>query len=146
MDQILPYLPHVNASLNALATVLLSAGFIQIRRRNESAHKALMLSGFAVSVVFLGCYLVYHANTAVVKRFPDYPPVMIRYAYLVILITHILLAAVVPVLALTTIYFGWRDQRVRHVRIARWTLPIWLYVSVTGVLVYLMLYQLFPPG
>ncbi len=145
MDQIVPHLPHVNASLNALATVLLIGGFVMIKRRHERAHKALMLGSFVVSVVFLACYLVYHANTAVVKRFPDYPPDIVRYAYYVILISHILLAAAVPLLAVSAIYFGWRDQRVWHVRVARWAFPIWLYVSVTGVLVYLMLYQLFPP-
>jgi len=145
VDQLIPYLPHLNASLNALATVLLVAGYVQIKRRHETMHRGLMLASFAVSVFFLGCYLLYHANTTMVKRFPEYPPDFVRYAYFLILISHILLAAAVPVLALATIYFALRDQRTRHVRIARWTLPIWLYVSVTGVLVYLMLYQWFPP-
>jgi uncharacterized membrane protein YozB (DUF420 family) len=145
VDELVPYLPHVNASLNAVATVLLIVGYAMIKTRRETAHKGFMLGSFAVSVVFLACYLVYHANTTVVKRFPDYPPDAIRYLYYGILISHILLAAAVPFLALATIYLGWRDQRARHVRVARWTFPIWLYVSVTGVLVYLMLYQVYPP-
>ena len=145
MNELIPYLPHINASLNALATLLLVAGYIQIRRRHESAHRGLMLASFAVSIVFLGCYLVYHANTSAVKRFPDYPPDFVRYTYFLILISHIVLAAAVPFLALATIYFALRDQRSRHIRVARWTFPIWLYVSITGVLVYLMLYQWFPP-
>jgi putative membrane protein len=145
MEQIIPYLPHVNASLNALATVLLIAGFVAIKGRRESAHRALMASCFAVSVVFLACYLVYHANTTLVKRFPEYPPDFVRLAYYFILISHIILAAVVPFMAIATIYLAWRNQLARHVRIARWTFPIWLYVSVTGVLIYLMLYQMFPP-
>lgn len=145
MEQITPYLPHVNASLNALATVLLIAGYVAIKGRRESAHRALMVGSFVVSVVFLACYLVYHANTTIVKKFPEYPPDLVRVVYYFILFTHIVLAAAVPFLAVATIYLAWRDQRARHVRIARWTFPIWLYVSVTGVLVYLMLYQLYPP-
>lgn len=140
-------LPHVNASLNALATVLLVTGYVLIKRGREAAHKWTMLSCFAVSVFFLGCYLYYHI---VVKqgestRFPDYPPDAVRYVYLTILFSHIILAALVPILALVTIFFGFRDQRIWHRRFARWTFPIWLYVSITGVLVYLLLYQVYPP-
>ena len=145
VDQIILYLPHVNASLNALAMLLLIAGFVAIKRRRESGHRALMLGSFTVSVVFLACYLVYHFNTTVVKRFPDYPPDVVRMSYYLILVSHILLAAAVPFMAVATIYFAWRGQLARHVRIARWTFPIWLYVSITGVLVYLMLYQIYPP-
>jgi putative membrane protein len=145
VDQVIPYLPHVNASLNALAMLLLIAGFVAIKGRRESAHRALMLGSFAVSVVFLACYLVYHVNTTIVKRFPDYPPDLVRVTYYLVLVSHILLAAAVPFMALGTIYFAWRGQLARHVRIARWTFPVWLYVSVTGVMVYLMLYQMYPP-
>lgn len=139
--------PHVNASLNGLATVLLLVGYMLIKQGREDAHRRTMVACFLVSVLFLGCYVYYHA---VVKggestRFPGYPPVAIRYGYYGMLLSHIILAAAVPVLAVRTIYLGYRGERLRHQRIARWTFPIWLYVSITGVLVYLMLYQFYPP-
>ena len=140
-------LPAVNASLNALATVLLVVGYVLIKQRRETAHKRTMLAAFAVSVLFLASYLTYHyhihyLHTQTVTKFRGPPPV--SYVYYVILITHIILAAAVPVLAGLTIWWGYTDQRVRHVRLARWTFPIWLYVSITGVIIYLMLYQLYP--
>jgi uncharacterized membrane protein YozB (DUF420 family) len=139
-------LPHVNASLNALATVLLIAGYVLIKRRREAAHKWLMLACFGVSIVFLTCYLTYHFNIpGGSKRFPSYPPAVVRYAYRAILLTHIVLAAAVPFLAVATIWLGLADRRQAHRRLAWWTFPIWLYVSITGVVVYLMLYQLYPP-
>ncbi|TWT39699.1 DUF420 domain-containing protein [Blastopirellula retiformator] len=139
-------LPHVNASLNGLATLLLVLGFVQIKRHQEVAHKWTMLACFGVSVIFLGCYLTYHALLeGHGKTFPDYPPVGVRYFYYGMLLTHIVLAAAVPFLAVATIYYGLRDNRPRHRKLAKVTFPIWLYVSVTGVLVYLMLYQFFPP-
>lgn len=138
------FLPHVNAALNLLATVLLVGGQVLIKRRQEAAHKWTMLACFGVSVLFLGSYLTYH-YFAGSKRFPDYPPVGIRYAYYAMLLTHVVLAAAVPFLAVATIYYGLADKRVRHRALARWTYPIWLYVSITGVLVYLLLYQVFPP-
>jgi uncharacterized membrane protein YozB (DUF420 family) len=139
--------PHINASLNAIATILLAVGYALIKGHREHAHKWTMLSCFAVSVAFLCCYLYYHI---VIKhgestRFPSYPPAAIRIGYLAILLSHVVLAAAVPFLAGITIYFGLRDQRQKHLRLARWTFPIWLYVSVTGVLVYWMLYHLYPP-
>jgi uncharacterized membrane protein YozB (DUF420 family) len=146
MDRLIPVLPHVNALLNTLATILLACGYLLIRRRREVAHRRVMLAGFLVSIVFLGCYLLYHANTRAVNRFPDYPADAIRYGYYGILITHIVLAAVVPVLAVATIYLGLSGRRQSHRRLARWTFPIWLYVSVTGVLVYAMLYHWYPPA
>jgi uncharacterized membrane protein YozB (DUF420 family) len=138
------FLPHLNASLNALATALLVWGYVLIRRRREDAHRRVMLCCFAVSVLFLTSYLVYHSQAGSV-RFPDYPPALLRTFYRAILVSHILLAAVVPVLAMVTIYLGLSGRRHAHRRLARWTFPIWLYVSVTGVLVYLLLYQIFPP-
>lgn len=137
-------LPHVNAFLNALAAVLLVVGVGLIKRGHETAHKRVMLGCFGVSVIFLISYLIYHAQAGS-KRFPDYPPPAIRMLYLSILLTHTILAASVPFLALLTIYHGLRDHRRQHRKIARWTFPIWLYVSVTGVIVYLMLYQIYPP-
>jgi putative membrane protein len=145
-------LPHVNASLNALATVLLIAGYWLIKRRRERAHKWTMLACFGVSVAFLTSYLIYHIGVrgGESTKFPSYPPAAIRYSYYFILITHIVLAATVPFLALVTIWTGLvceheTNLRPRHRRWAWWTFPIWLYVSVTGVIVYLMIYQLYPP-
>ncbi len=133
-------LPAINASLNALATVLLIVGYVLIKQRRETAHKWTMLTAFAVSVLFLACYLVYHAQAGS-KSFSGPPPV--SYVYYSILITHVVLAATVPMLAGLTIWWGYTDQRIRHVRLARWTFPIWLYVSITGVIIYVMLYQLY---
>lgn len=139
-------LPHVNVSLNFAAGVLLIVGWTLIRRGRVQAHKWTMLSCFGVSVAFLVCYVIYHWQVGGGKRFPTgegAPPAAIRYAYLAMLASHIVLAAAVPFLAVITIYLGLRDRRAAHRRWARWTFPIWLYVSVTGVLVYLALYQIY---
>lgn len=147
MNDVVPLLPHVNASLNALATVLLVAGYVLIKRRQERAHITTMLACFGVSVLFLACYLTYHFNIpGGSKKFPSYPPQLVRYTYYAILLTHVVLAAAVPFLAVATIWLGLADSRRWHVRLARWTFPIWLYVSVTGVLVYALLYHLYPPA
>mgnify|MGYP002528543263 CR=1 FL=1 len=147
MNLAIDVLPHVNAVLNALATVLLVTGFVLIKRGNITAHKWTMLSCFGVSVVFLVCYISYHQMWHAVtgergKPF-EYTGLAVRYCYYAILISHVALAVTVPFLASFTIYYGLRDQRRRHRAIARWTFPIWLYVSVTGVVVYLMLYHFF---
>jgi len=134
-------LPAVNAFLNATSAVLLSVGFVQIRRRNVAAHRACMLSAFAVSALFLVSYVVYHAQAGSV---PFRGQGLVRPVYFTLLLSHIVLAAVIVPLALTTIFRAWTARFDRHRRIARWTLPLWLYVSVTGVLVYVMLYHLFP--
>ena len=146
MSNVISALPHVNAALNALATVLLVAGYVQIKRRQEAAHKWTMLACFGVSTVFLASYLTYHFNIpGGSKRFPTYPPDAVRYAYYAILVSHVLLAAAVPFLAVTTIWLGLADYRRWHRKLAWWSFPIWLYVSITGVVVYFMLYQLYPP-
>jgi uncharacterized membrane protein YozB (DUF420 family) len=139
------YLPHVDAGLNLVAATLLVIGFVLIKRGHITWHRRVMLTCFGVSVLFLICYLVHHAQAGS-KPFPraGYPPA-IRGIYLAILASHTILAAIVPWLAVATIYLGLRDRRAAHRRLARWTFPIWLYVSVTGIVVYLMLYQLFPP-
>ena len=143
MHDFIHQLPHVNAALNSLAALLLVIGFVLIKRGRVNAHRNIMLAAFATSVVFLACYLSYH-YFAGSKRFPTHYGQAIRYTYLGILLTHVALAAAVPFLAVWTIYLGLTDQRQRHNRWARWTFPIWLYVSITGVIVYLMLYQLYP--
>jgi len=132
-------LPVVNATLNATAAILLVWGYILIRRRSIAAHRRVMLAAFATSSVFLCCYLIYHYNVGSV-RFPRTG--MVRTVYLSILATHTALAATVPPLAIITLSRGLRERFDRHRRIARWALPVWLYVSVTGVVVYLMLYQM----
>lgn len=135
-------LPAVNASLNALATVFLVLGYIFIRRGDQQAHKRCMLAALATSVVFLATYVVYHYYAG--SR-PFTGQGWIRVVYFIVLCTHVPLAAIIVPLALITVVRGLRNDFARHVRIAKWTFPLWLYVSVTGVVVYLMLYQL-PTG
>ncbi len=129
-------LPLVNASLNGLTTLLLVAGYALIRKRRIAAHKRAMLAAFASSSAFLVSYVIYHWF----KSGPKHYAGAFRGLYLAILASHVLLAAVILPLALVTLYRGWSDQRRQHRRIARWTLPLWLYVSVTGVVIYAMLY------
>ena len=131
-------LPAINASLNALSGVLLLIGYVLIRARRIAAHRAVMITAFATSSLFLICYLVYHAQVGSVP-FPRHG--VVRPLYFTILITHVLLAATVPPLALVTMMRGLKGRYPQHRRIARWTFPIWMYVSVTGVLVYVLLYQ-----
>ena len=132
-------LPLVNASLNATSAILLTTGYFLIRRGDVKRHKAMMIAACVVSTLFLTSYVIYHANAGS-KPFGGQGP--IRIVYFTILLTHVVLAAAIVPLALVTLVRGLRARFDAHVRIARWTLPIWLYVSVTGVLVYLMLYQL----
>ncbi len=131
-------LPGVNATLNATAAVLLLTGYTLIRRQRIQAHRRVMLTAFGVSITFLICYLVYHFQVGSVAYQKTGP---IRMVYFSILITHTILAATVPVLAIITLRRALHGDFQRHRKIARWTLPIWLYVSVTGVIVYLMLYR-----
>jgi uncharacterized membrane protein YozB (DUF420 family) len=132
-------LPGVNAALNASAAVLLGTGWLLVRRRRIAAHRRAMLGAFACSALFLVSYLVYHARVGSV-RFPGTGTA--RTVYLAILASHTVLAAAVPVLALVTLSRALAARFDRHRRIARWTLPIWLYVSATGVVVYWMLYRM----
>ncbi len=155
-------LVHVNASLNSVATVLLLMGLYLIKRGRVEAHKRAMLTAFAVSIAFLACYLWYHFVLVGSVKFTHPGPV--RYVYYAILLSHVVLAITVPFLATWQIYLGFRalgccsptgdsveDRAVaaayrdKHCRWARVTFPIWLYVSVTGVVVYVMLYHLWPP-
>jgi uncharacterized membrane protein YozB (DUF420 family) len=133
-------LPAVNATLNAIACVLLLCGYAMIRRGRVAAHKRFMLSAFATSALFLISYVVYHANVGS-RPFPGQGP--IRTVYFAILITHVILAAAILPLALVTLTHALRARFDRHMKIARWTLPIWVYVSITGVVVYWMLYRLY---
>jgi uncharacterized membrane protein YozB (DUF420 family) len=132
-------LPALNASLNALATVLLVTGWVLIRQKRRDAHRACMLAALAASAAFLTSYLVYHFNVGSV---PFTRPGWIRGVYLTILFTHIVLAIAIVPLVLVTVSRALGRRFDRHRRIARWTLPLWLYVSVTGVVIYVMLYRI----
>jgi uncharacterized membrane protein YozB (DUF420 family) len=132
-------LPSVDAILNATAAVLLIWGYALIRRKQVSTHRKVMLAAFGVSTAFLVCYLVYHYQVGTVRY---QHTGALRTIYLSILATHTLLAAAVPPLAIVTLNRALASRFDKHRRIARWTLPIWLYVSITGVVVYLMLYRL----
>ena len=135
-----PVLPTVNAALNAASAVLLTWGYTLIRRKKVQTHRKVMISAFTTSCLFLICYLIYHAQVGSVPFGHEGQP--IRTVYLTILATHTVLAAAVPVLAVITLRRALRRKFDRHRAIARWTLPIWLYVNVTGVVVYVMLYHL----
>lgn len=140
-------LPAVNAALNGLSTVLLTAGWICIKRGNRHAHIGCMLGALVTSAIFLGCYLFYHfqmqklygkAHTSFVN------PAWFRPIYLTILVTHLIGAIAILPLIVVTVTRAFRERFELHKKIARWTLPIWLYVSVTGVVIYFLLYQIFP--
>ena len=131
-------LPTLNATLNTISTVLLTIGFLMIRRRKIVAHRNCMIAAFVVSGLFLTSYLIYHYHAG---STPFEGSGWIRFVYFTVLIPHIILAASILPLALITLYFALRKRFTKHRRIARWTLPIWLYVSVTGIIVYWMLYH-----
>lgn len=133
-------LPALNATLNATSTVLLLTGYVLIRRRHIAQHRACMLAALATSTLFLVSYVIYHANAGS-RPFAGTGP--IRVVYFAILLTHVVLAATILPLSVVTVARALGGRFDRHVRIARWTLPLWLYVSVTGVVIYLMLYQLY---
>ncbi|MFQ5839388.1 MAG: DUF420 domain-containing protein [Candidatus Methylomirabilales bacterium] len=135
-------LPAVNAFLNGTSAVLLTIGYLLIRRKEVTAHKICMVTAFGVSCLFLVSYLIHHYQ---VGSIPFSGQGWVRPVYFTLLVSHIMLAALIVPLALTTVYRALNEQFDKHVKIARWTLPIWLYVSVTGVIVYVMLYQLYPP-
>jgi uncharacterized membrane protein YozB (DUF420 family) len=132
-------LPAVNAALNSLSAILLVGGYLFIRSRNIKAHKACMLSAFGSSILFLASYLIYHYQVGSV---PFKGQGGIRLVYFTILLTHTILATTVVPLALVTLFRAFKERFDAHRRIARWTFPIWLYVSVTGVIVYWMLYRM----
>lgn len=133
-------LPALNASLNSLSTVFLVAGYTLIRRGERRLHQVCMTGALITSAAFLISYVIYHANVGS-RPFPGQGA--IRLVYFGILITHVILAATILPLALVTTMRALRAQYGAHVRIARWTLPLWLYVSVTGVVIYLMLYRMY---
>ena len=141
MADFISYLPHVNACLNGTSAVLLFTGYRFIRSRNVVAHRACQVAALIVSVLFLASYLTYHYNHGS-TRFQGAG--IVRPIYFTILTTHTILAIVIVPLVILTFYRALRNDFARHRRIARITLPLWLYVSITGVIVYLMLYQIYP--
>ena len=132
-------LPALNACLNSISAILLAAGYFFIRRRQIERHRLAMTAAFVTSCLFLVSYLVYHYNVGSV---PFTKQGWVRPVYFTILITHVVLAATIVPLALITLNNAWRKRFDKHRRIARWTWPLWMYVSVTGVVIYLMLYQM----
>lgn len=135
-------LPAVNATLNGLSAIFLTLGFIFIKRGNKIAHRNCMITAFCTSTIFLACYLTYHATVKTVTHFVE--PAWFRPIYLTILLTHTILAVVIVPLILMTLYRAKKQNFEAHKRIACWTWPLWMYVSVTGVVIYLLLYQIFP--
>ena len=139
------HLPAINATLNGLSGVVLLMAFRAIRRKNIRLHKRLMLTACGTSILFLICYVTNHyLRHGVVTHFTGKGP--IRPIYFTILITHTILAITIVPMAIVTVFNGLKMRVPRHRRIARWTFPIWMYVSVTGVVVYFFLYQWFPSG
>ena len=140
-------LPAVNACLNGLSAIFLTSGFIFIRRKNKIAHRNCMIAAFITSTIFLACYLTYHGYLAWVlhkgpTRFvnpPEWRPI-----YLTILLTHTVLAVVIVPMVFMTMSRAMKQRFELHKKIARWTWPLWMYVSVTGVVIYLLLYKIFP--
>lgn len=135
-------LPALNALLNALAAAFLAAGYVFIRRQNQTAHRNCMIGALSMSVLFLVSYLTYHFTVHGVTRFRD--PAWFRPFYLVLLLTHTVLAAAIVPMIIITLSRALRKRFDRHKVIARWTWPMWMYVSVTGVLIYWLLYIKFP--
>jgi len=134
-------LPPVNASLNALSALFLTLGFVFIKKGRKNAHRNCMVAAFVTSTIFLVCYLVYHFHAG---RTVFREPAWMRPIYLTLLLTHTVLAVVIVPLVLLTLHRAIKERFELHKKIARWTWPIWMYVSVTGVVIYLLLYQIFP--
>lgn len=141
MAEFVSYLPHLNACLNTTSALLLFTGYRFIRARNVVAHRACQIAALVISILFLASYLTYHFNHGA-TRFQGTG--LVRPIYFTILTTHTILAMVIVPLVILTFYRAFRGDFVRHRKIARITLPLWLYVSITGVIIYLMLYQIYP--
>ena len=133
-------LPPINATLNGISTVLLLSGYVAIKRGKESLHRNLMLSAVGVSALFLACYLVYHFNIQAVTKYQGLG--LDRYFYYFILATHVPLATIMVPFIFKALYDAKNDQRAKHRKLVRWLWPVWLYVSITGVVIYFMLYEL----
>ena len=142
LDQVIPYLPHFQAILNTMAALFLAAGYYFIRNQNRTLHRNCMVVALAISTVFMVSYLTYHAS---VGYMPFAGQGLIRPFYFTLLASHVILAAVIVPMVLTTVGFAIKGNFNWHPRIARWTLPLWFYVSVSGVLIYLLGFHIYPP-
>lgn len=142
LDEIIPYLPHFQALLNTTATVLLASGYYFIRNARRDLHRNCMATALVISSVFMVSYLTYHAH---VGYMPFAGQGIIRPFYFTLLASHVILAAVIVPLVLTTVFFAIKADFNRHPRLARWTLPLWFYVSVSGVVIYLLGFHVYPP-
>jgi len=140
-EETIRLLPTLNAILNATSGILIVAGFFFVRRKRINAHRACMIAAVSSSILFLISYLVYHYHHGA-TRFPGTG--WVRAFYFIILISHTILAALIVPFVIVTLRRALRGQFARHMRVARWTFPMWLYVSITGVIVYLMLYHFYP--
>lgn len=140
LDEIIPYLPHFQAILNTCAALFLSAGYYFIKNDNQNAHRACMITALLISTVFMVSYLTYHAK---VGYMPFAGQGIIRPFYFTMLASHVILAAIIVPMVLITVYFAVTGNFSKHPRIARWTLPIWFYVSVTGVLIYILGFHIY---
>ena len=142
LDEIIPYLPHFQAILNTLAALLLARGYYFIKNKDRNAHQRCMIAALLVSTVFMVSYLTYHAE---VGYTPFTGQGIIRPFYFTLLASHVILAAVIVPLVLITAYFAITGNFIRHPGIARWTLPLWFYVSVSGVLIYILGFHVYTP-
>ena len=143
LDEIIPYLPHFQAILNTLAALFLAAGYSFIRAQNRSAHRNCMITALAISSVFMVSYLTYHAA---VGYMPFAGEGIIRPFYFTMLASHVILAAVIVPMVLLTVVYAFKGNFNKHPRIARWTLPLWFYVSVSGVLIYILGFHIYTPN
>jgi len=142
LDEIIPYLPHFQAVLNTSAALFLAAGYYFIRSQNRNAHRNCMITALLISTVFMVSYLTYHAK---VGYMPFAGQGIIRPFYFTMLASHVILAAVIVPMVLITVFYAIRGEFNKHPRIARWTLPLWFYVSVTGVLIYILGFHIYKP-
>jgi uncharacterized membrane protein YozB (DUF420 family) len=142
LDEIIPYLPHFQALLNTMATVLLASGYYFICNARRDLHRNCMATALVISSVFMVSYLTYHAH---VGYMPFAGQGIVRPFYFTLLASHVILAAVIVPLVLTTVLFAIKGDFNRHPRFARWTLPLWLFVSVSGVVIYLLGFHVYPP-
>ncbi|MCP4187626.1 MAG: DUF420 domain-containing protein [Gammaproteobacteria bacterium] len=142
LNEVVPYLPHLQAALNISAATFLSAGYHFIRRRNHKAHRLCMMATFVISAVFIASYLTYHFQ---VGYSPFLGQGIIRPMYFSLLTSHVILATVIIPMVVATIIFAIKGNLKRHPKIARWTLPLWLYVSVSGVLIYVLNFHIYTP-
>ncbi|MGI9315708.1 MAG: DUF420 domain-containing protein [bacterium] len=142
LEQIIPYLPHFQAILNTTAALLLWAGFSAIRKKNRERHQHCMIAALLVSSIFMVSYLTYHAE---VGYTPFEGQGLIRPIYFTMLASHVILAAIIVPLVLITVFYALKQNFSKHPKLARWTLPLWLYVSISGVLIYILGFHIYKP-